>query len=53
MGREMFREILAQAARLAGKEIRVLESRAQALDHPVLLAVPETEYLKCFLLQVL
>jgi 23S rRNA (cytosine1962-C5)-methyltransferase len=53
MGREMFREILAKAARLAGREIRILESRAQAHDHPVLLAVPETEYLKCFLLHVL
>ena len=51
MGREMFRDLLAQAARLAGRQMRVLEARSQAPDHPALLAVPETEYLKCFLLQ--
>jgi 23S rRNA (cytosine1962-C5)-methyltransferase len=51
MGREMFRDLLAKAGKLAGREMRVLESRAQAHDHPVLLAVPETEYLKCFLMQ--
>jgi len=51
MGREMFRDLLVKAAKLAGREMRVLESRAQAHDHPVLLAVPETEYLKCFLMQ--
>ena len=51
MGREMFRDIIAQAARLAGRQMRVLEARSQALDHPALLGVPETEYLKCFLLQ--
>lgn len=51
MGREMFRDLLAKAARQAGREMRLVESRAQAPDHPVLLAVPETEYLKCFLLQ--
>ena len=52
MGREMFREVLTKAARLAGREMRILESRGQAYDHPVLLSVPETDYLKCFLLQV-
>jgi 23S rRNA (cytosine1962-C5)-methyltransferase len=51
MGREMFRELLVKAARLAGREMRLVEMRSQAPDHPVLLAVPETEYLKCFLLQ--
>ena len=51
MGREPFRELLAQAARQAGRQMRVVESRSQAPDHPVLLAVPETEYLKCFVLQ--
>jgi 23S rRNA (cytosine1962-C5)-methyltransferase len=51
MGREMFRDLLAKAARLAGRDMRLVEMRTQAPDHPVLLAVPETEYLKCFLLQ--
>jgi 23S rRNA (cytosine1962-C5)-methyltransferase len=31
--------------------MRLVEVRSQAPDHPVLLAVPETEYLKCFVLQ--
>jgi 23S rRNA (cytosine1962-C5)-methyltransferase len=53
MGREMFREVLIKAARLAGREMRLLETRAQAVDHPVLLNVPESEYLKCFLLQAI
>ena len=51
MGREPFRELLAQAARQAGRPMRLVESRSQAPDHPVLLSVPETEYLKCFVLQ--
>lgn len=51
MGREMFRDLLAKGAKLAGREMRLMGTFAQAPDHPVLLAVPETEYLKCFLLQ--
>ncbi len=51
MEREMFRDILKSAAQQAGREMRVIAARAQAPDHPVLLAVPETEYLKCFVLQ--
>ncbi len=49
--REMFRALLANAAQKAGRQMRLIESRSQAPDHPVLLAVPETEYLKCFVLQ--
>lgn len=49
--REMFRELLANAAQKARREMRLIEVRSQAPDHPVLLAVPETEYLKCFVLQ--
>jgi 23S rRNA (cytosine1962-C5)-methyltransferase len=51
MEREMFRELLASAAQKAGREMRLVEVRSQAPDHPVLLAMPETEYLKCFVLQ--
>jgi 23S rRNA (cytosine1962-C5)-methyltransferase len=46
-------EIIAQAALDAGKTLRVLERRSQAADHPILLTVPETLYLKCLVLQVL
>jgi 23S rRNA (cytosine1962-C5)-methyltransferase len=51
MSAEMFREMLRKAATQAGREMRIIETRSQAPDHPVLLAVPETEYLKCFVLQ--
>ena len=48
----LFAEILAEAARDAGCWLRVLERRIQSSDHPVLMAVPETLYLKCFILEV-
>jgi 23S rRNA (cytosine1962-C5)-methyltransferase len=48
----MLLEIVAQAALDAGRELRVLERRTQAQDHPILLTVPETHYLKCLVLQV-
>ena len=52
MGREPFREMLATAARQAKREVRLVTARSQAPDHPVLLNFPESEYLKCFVLQV-
>ncbi|HIJ80731.1 MAG TPA: class I SAM-dependent rRNA methyltransferase [Desulfuromonadales bacterium] len=52
MGREAFRDMLVQAARLAKREVRLVETCNQAADHPVLLSFPESEYLKCFVLQV-
>jgi len=42
-----FLEMLASAAVDARRTIRVLEVRGQAKDHPVLLNIPETKYLKC------
>jgi len=48
----LFAEMLAEAARDAGCWLRVLERRIQSSDHPVLLAVPETLYLKCFIFEV-
>jgi 23S rRNA (cytosine1962-C5)-methyltransferase len=42
-----FLQMLASAALDAHRQLRVLERRTQALDHPVLLTVPETHYLKC------
>jgi 23S rRNA (cytosine1962-C5)-methyltransferase len=49
----IFAEMLAEAARDAGVWVRVLERRIQSSDHPILLSVPETLYLKCFILQIL
>ena len=45
--------VAAEAALDAGKRLRVLERRAQAADHPILLTVPETHYLKCLIFEVL
>ncbi len=46
-------EIIAGAALDSGKQLRVLERRTQAQDHPILLTVPETHYLKCLIFEVL
>jgi len=48
-----FGEILWEAAVDVGKRIRVVERRGQSRDHPVLLTVPETYYLKCLITQSL
>jgi 23S rRNA (cytosine1962-C5)-methyltransferase len=46
-----FEAILADAAADARATVTVVEKRRQARDHPVLLGVPETYYLKCFVLR--
>ena len=46
-----FEAILANAATDAGATVTVVEKRRQARDHPVVLGVPETYYLKCFVLR--
>jgi 23S rRNA (cytosine1962-C5)-methyltransferase len=46
-------QILAAAAVDAGSSVVVIEKRRQARDHPVVLGVPETYYLKCFVLRKL
>ncbi|HEX4277347.1 MAG TPA: class I SAM-dependent rRNA methyltransferase [Bryobacteraceae bacterium] len=48
----MLLEIAADASLDARRTLRVLERRTQAQDHPILLTVPETLYLKCLILQV-
>ena len=47
-----FLRVVADAARDAHKDLRVLESRGAAKDHPILLNVPETSYLQCLILSV-
>lgn len=49
---ELFLTMLRKAANKAGRSLRLLEFRSQAKDHPRLLAMPETEYLKFALLQI-
>ena len=48
-----FWKMLQSAARDANRQIRLLEQRGQGPDHPVLAGMPETRYLKCFIVQVL
>jgi 23S rRNA (cytosine1962-C5)-methyltransferase len=49
---EDFLSVLTEAAQDAHRSVRILEKRTQAMDHPVLLGVPETYYLKCLILSV-
>ena len=52
MESERFLPMLRAAARDAGVSLRLIEQRRQSPDHPELLGVPETDYLKFFLLQI-
>jgi 23S rRNA (cytosine1962-C5)-methyltransferase len=47
-----FTATLASAAADAGRRVRLLERRGAAPDHPVILTIPETEYLKCLICTV-
>jgi 23S rRNA (cytosine1962-C5)-methyltransferase len=53
MSEERFLKILAEAASDLGRTARIIEKRTQARDHPVLIPMPETHYLKCVILQLL
>ena len=53
MSEEMFLGIIAQAANDAHRKLQLVEKRTQASDHPILLGVPETYYLKCVIARVL
>lgn len=48
-----FERMLRQAAALAGVTLRLLAVRGQAADHPILLSMPETSYLKTYFLQII
>ena len=49
----MFLQIVAEAANDARRQTVVVDRRTQARDHPILLTVPETHYIKCLILRVL
>lgn len=53
MPSEHFERILIEAARDAGVQLRRVEARQQSPDHPALLNVPETDYLKFYIMQVI
>jgi 23S rRNA (cytosine1962-C5)-methyltransferase len=50
---ELFLNVLAEAARDAGRAVQIVEKRVQSRDHPILLTVPETYYLKCIVARVM
>ncbi len=52
MSHELFLKMLQSAAADAGVQLKLIESRGPSPDHPVLLGVPETDYLKFYLLQI-
>ena len=52
MTAELFRSMLFDAARDASVSLRQIEERRQSPDHPILWGVPETEYLKFWLFQI-
>ena len=53
MPEAMFLGIIAEAANDAHRTLQLVEKRTQASDHPILLGVPETYYLKCVIARVL
>jgi 23S rRNA (cytosine1962-C5)-methyltransferase len=52
LSEEMFEEVLLDAARDTGRAAQILERRGAGRDHPALLGVPETRYLKCYVVRV-
>ncbi|MEP6920578.1 MAG: class I SAM-dependent rRNA methyltransferase [bacterium] len=53
MSEDLFLEIIAEAANDARRRVQIVEKRTQASDHPILLGVPETYYLKCVIARVI
>lgn len=50
---ELFLSVLEEAAGDAGRRVQLVEKRTQSSDHPILIGVPETYYLKCMILKVI
>lgn len=48
----LFERVISEAASGSGKRVRILEKRMQSPDHPAELSVPESEYLKFYVLAV-
>jgi 23S rRNA (cytosine1962-C5)-methyltransferase len=49
----LFLQIVAEAATDSHRCVQVIERRTQSKDHPILLTMPETQYLKCFIIRIL
>jgi 23S rRNA (cytosine1962-C5)-methyltransferase len=52
MSEEGFLNVIADAAADAGRGVQLIEKRTQSRDHPILISMPETHYLKCVILRV-
>jgi 23S rRNA (cytosine1962-C5)-methyltransferase len=52
MSEEGFLNVIADAAADAGRSVQLIEKRTQSRDHPVLISMPETHYLKCMIVRV-
>ncbi len=52
VARQEFTDVVASAAADAGRHVRLLENRGAAPDHPEVLTLPETAYLKCLIVRV-
>lgn len=52
MSEQMFLEIIGEAGLDAHRRLQIIEVRGQSSDHPVLMGVPETHYLKCVIVRV-
>ena len=52
MDNELFVKMLMSAAADAGVSLKMIEARRQSCDHPIMLSVPETDYLKFYLFQI-
>ncbi|HUS16314.1 MAG TPA: class I SAM-dependent methyltransferase, partial [Chloroflexia bacterium] len=49
---DLFRNVVASAALDAGRRLRLIEERAQNVDHPILVGYEESHYLKCLIYEV-
>ena len=49
----LFLQVIAEAANDARRAVQVVERRTQSRDHPILLTMPETHYLKCMILKAI
>ncbi len=52
MSEDAFLNVIADAGADAGRAVQVIEKRMQSRDHPVLVSMPETYYLKCMILRI-
>jgi len=52
MDNDLFRKMLISAAKDAGVSLKLIEERRQSPDHPMLMTVPETYYLKFYIFQI-